>query len=303
LEQPFLWPLVERLAQDGLLHGRRMIYSSHNWEAPLKEQILERLGVPAAFRRHVAASIEQMERQICRRADLVLAVSAADAAHYRDLVGHGVRVQLVPNGTDRRPAPADWAERPCVKAFAGRQPMVFVGSAHLPNIEGFLNLVAGDGLGFLPPGQSIAVCGGASSGIFRSEVYQRHLAENANRVTFFDAVSDDDLAALQQAARGTLLPIQYGGGSNLKTAEALVLGKWIVATSTAFRGFESFQSGPGILIADTPGQFRAALLRAMNEAPPPVDAEEAARRDALHWDGCLRDSFYAEILESGEWSA
>lgn len=301
LEQPFLWPLVERLGQDGLLDGRRLIYSSQNWEAPLKDEILERRGVPLFHRRRIAVAIETMEAEICRHADLVLAVSEADAIRYRALVGAGIRVLVVPNGADRRTAPADWAERPCVAAFAGRQPLLFVGSAHLPNVEGFINLVAPHGLGFLPPGPSLAVCGSVSPGIFRAEAYQRHAAENEGRAAFHDSVSDEDLAALQQAARGTLLPIQIGGGSNLKTAEALVLGKWIVATTTAFRGFESFRSGSGVLIADTPEQFRAAMLQALNEEPPALDAAETARRDALHWDGCLRDSGYAEILTAPSW--
>jgi len=301
LEQPFLWPLVERLGQDGLLDGRRLIYSSQNWEAPLKDEILERRGVPAINRRHIAATIAGMEAAICRHADLVVAVSEADAARYRPLVQDGTRVLVVPNGADRRVAPVDWAERDCVAGFAGASPLLFVGSAHLPNVEGFITLVAAEGLDFLPPGPSLAVCGSVSPGIFRAEAYQRHLAQNEGRVVFHDSVSDDDLAALQQAARGTLLPIQIGGGSNLKTAEALVLGKWIVATSTAFRGFETFKSGTGILIADTPAQFREAMLQALNEEPPPLSEAEKARRDGLHWDGCLRDSGYAESLKAPSW--
>jgi len=301
LEQPFLWPLVQRLGQDGLLDGRRLIYSSQNWEAPLKDEILERRGVPAINRRHIAAAIAGMEADICRHADLVVAVSEADAARYRALVERGTRVLVVPNGADRRTAPSDWADRACVAAFKGHRPLLFVGSAHLPNVEGFVNLVAAEGLDFLPPGPSLAVCGSVSSGIFRAEAYQRHLAQNEGRVVFHDSVSDDDLAALQQAARATLLPIQIGGGSNLKTAEALVLGKWIVATSTAFRGFETFKSGTGILIADTPAQFREAMVQALNEEPPPLSEAEKARRDGLHWDGCLRDSGYAESLKAPSW--
>ena len=54
-----------------------------------------------------------------------------------------------------------------------------------------------------------------------------------------------------------LLPITYGGGSNLKTAEALLTGHPIIATAKAFRGCEVFTDMPGMIIAGN----RRGILR------------------------------------------
>ncbi|RZI55123.1 MAG: hypothetical protein EOP94_05475, partial [Zymomonas sp.] len=45
LEQPFMWPLVKRMRTEGVLGKARLVYSSHNFEAPLKRAILEGAGV------------------------------------------------------------------------------------------------------------------------------------------------------------------------------------------------------------------------------------------------------------------
>jgi hypothetical protein len=71
------------------------------------------------------------------------------------------------------------------------------------------------------------------------------------------------LDCLIENAACLLLPITYGGGSNLKTAEALLSGKPVIATSAAFRGFRQFADVPGVAIADDKTRFTAAMARAL----------------------------------------
>jgi hypothetical protein len=96
--------------------------------------------------------------------------------------------------------------------------------------------------------------------------------------------ADVDLASLVSLATVMLLPITLGGGSNLKTAEALLSGNAIVSTSYALRSFEEFRDLPRLTVADTATEFRAAILRAW-QAPleGPSDAERS-RLATLTWD-------------------
>jgi hypothetical protein len=71
------------------------------------------------------------------------------------------------------------------------------------------------------------------------------------------------------------LPIGYGGGSNVKTAEALAAGRPIVATGAAFRGFDEYRSLPSVTLADTPLAFEAAIRA--NPFPDAYDGRTTRR--------------------------
>ena len=86
------------------------------------------------------------------------------------------------------------------------------------------------------------------------------------------------------------LPIATGAGSNLKTAEALTLGKRVVATSIAMRGFENFLDAEGLMIADDPIAFRARLGQALRCPPLAIGEDARKAREALYWDRCFGDS-------------
>lgn len=283
LEHPFMWPLVRRWREDGRLGQPRLIYSSHNWEGPLKEKILLGAGVDASLSAAIAGQIEQMEKEICESADLVLAVSEEDAAMYRAVASGPVVV--APNGVGR--PPPSFAATGAARVFGSRPFLFYVGSAYPPNIQGFLNLVTPDGAYYVPPVMTFAVCGGVCDGIFRSPVYHRYVSGNSSRVQFFPNTSDSDLLTLKNACHAILLPIQEGGGTNLKTAEALASGKWVVTTSTALRGFEAYREASGVVVADTPADFRAAITDVLKRSALQLSDDERTRRDELYWDRAL----------------
>src|SRR3954469_24978314 len=165
-----------------------------------------------------------------------------------------------------------------------------VGSAYPPNIEGACRYVFRDGAFMVPPIKSLAVCGGVSNGILGHPSYQRFLTANSLRVDFFLEIEDSELWAVKAACHIVALPIDTGGGSNLKTAEALALGKWIVATSVAMRGYESFLDAEGLIIANEPATFRRSIAQTLRF--PPLQISEASRRarDAVYWDRCFEPS-------------
>jgi glycosyltransferase involved in cell wall biosynthesis len=101
-------------------------------------------------------------------------------------------------------------------------------------------------------------------------------------------LDDEDLAAVKSLAHEFLLPIGAGGGSNIKTAEALYSGKPVVCTSTALRGFEDYRALPEVIVADSPPKFQAAIRSVLGRKGR---AESVAGfrdvREGLTWEACL----------------
>jgi glycosyltransferase involved in cell wall biosynthesis len=293
LEQPFMWPLARRLRQRLGAARLPVIYSSHNIEAPLKQEIfLASRATPEASRR-IHDLVAETETDLSRSAALTVCVSAADRD--RHLAFGSATVIVVPNGVDRPPAttPRDTT----IRSIFGDNRFVFVaGSAYTPNVDGFCACVAKDGIFISPPSPSIAVCGGVARGIVAHPAYNRFAASNGSRVRFFPEIEDDELWAVKNACHAAMLPILSGGGSNLKTAEALALGKWVVATPKALRGFESFTNADGVILADARRSFGRALAHVLRM--PPLRISDVARkaRDDLYWDRVFATSTLSEEL-------
>ena len=100
LEQPFMWPLVERMRLDPDIARIPIIYSSQNWEAPLKFEMLVHSGVDRALARKVEARIDQLEREVIQASHLIFACSQRDAAIYQNIAPQK-RIIVVGNGVTR----------------------------------------------------------------------------------------------------------------------------------------------------------------------------------------------------------
>ena len=285
LEHPFMWPLASRiLSGAGKLP---LIYSSHNVEAPLKRSILLGAGVAADTSARIHDEIEKIELEACSHAELIICVSKSDRDYYAQRVSES-KIVVVPNGVDRPPARIPEDAEVC-RAFKGRF-LLTVGSAYPPNIQGACELVLRDGAFHSPPVKTLAVCGGLAEEMFRHPEYQRFAAANAARVQFFPSIEDDELWALKAAAAGFVVAVGSGGGTSLKTAEALALGKWVVANSVALRGFENFAAAEGVIRADNRREFRRAMAKVLRSDPIEISAQSRRARDALFWDRCFSDS-------------
>jgi glycosyltransferase involved in cell wall biosynthesis len=281
LEQPWLLPLVQRWKQEGRFGAAKLVYGSQNIEAPLKQAILAHYGIAEAGA--VADDIDRLERQASQEADLVLAVSASDQAQLSAMAGKPV--VLAANGI------AAWKASPeAVASWRRRLPStpfaLFVGSAHPPNISGFFQSL-GDSLGFLPPDRTICIAGSVGPQIVEHPEFRRWAPLNQSRVQVLGLLDDDALAAVKTLAHLFILPIHEGGGSNIKTAEALYSGKHVLGTPVGFRGFDDYLAMPGVHRAETPAAFRTQL-RALLDAPAlPADLGWQAQRQKLLWQHTL----------------
>ena len=268
IEQIYPWLGLAEIV-DRLEHRPRLVYSSHNVEAALKAETYARIGLPGARSDDVISEIRRAEADLTARADLVVAVTDADAAEFGRAGAR--RVVVAGNGADP-PVPAPRSEARWRRRFRRRgveQTLTFVSSAHLPNWHGFLDTV-GLGLAFLPATARVVLAGSLSE-LVRSRLGKPGTPAEvafARRSILTGRLGDAELAGLLAVSDVVLLPIVGGGGSNLKTAEALLSGRPVVGTSFAFRSYEKFRTAPGVRIADSPAGFRTAMLAALTDPFP-----------------------------------
>lgn len=283
IEQPWLLPLAERILRERGAHPPKLVYGSQNVEHGLKRAIFEQAGVHGAD--DVIAAIEALEVRATQRADLVLAVTRADAAV---LAAHRAGpVCYAPNGI------AGWqAERAKLEQWRAQLPKapwaLFVASAHPPNVQGFYACF-GDSLACVPPDSRVVVAGSVSEHVYRAACASRWAPINLSRLQLLGELADDDLAAVKTLAALYLLPITQGGGSNIKTAEAIYSRRPVVATSTSLRGYEDYATLPEITVADEVAAFRHAVMRRLLDEPPRADTgPDTPLREQLLWAHCLQ---------------
>lgn len=300
IEQPWFYPLAKRLQTEAALCKQAIIvFSSQNIEAPMKQQILEGAD-------HITVEaiqeISDLEQEAARNADLSVAVTDEDADILRS---YGARTVLTaPNGINPWSADPQLLERWRARLPQAPWPL-FVASAHPPNYTGFIASV-GDALACIPPGSRLVIAGGVGPHLERILLASPWGRLNAARLQILGVLDDDDLIAVKHLAHTFLLPIGGGGGSNIKTAEALYSGKPVICTSTALRGFERFRELPGISVADSPQTFQALLRSTLAQDLCPNSGLEVDRRlrQKLTWASSLAElPERVKSLLNKEWKA
>jgi hypothetical protein len=293
LEQPWLLPVVRRLRERGALGGFRLVYGSQNIEHPLKRSIFGQYRVTEG--EALLDAIKTLEAAAAREAVLVAAVTEDDARQLSQWTS--APVVLASNGV--QPWRSTARQRRRWQLRLGDAPFaLYVASAHPPNISGFCESF-GESLAPLSPLQRVVVAGTVAEHVARSDWFRRWEALNARRVHVVGVLDEPDLAALKDLAHTFVLPVTAGGGSNLKTAEALYAGRHVVATPWAMRGFEAFADLPGVTVVAPGLGFARAVADSLVQSLPSADARAAARRDRLTWSHTLGALMAAVATESG----
>ena len=292
VEQPWLWPLACKVKKLDGFNDIRLIYGSQNIEAPLKREILENYEITDID--DVITEIETLEQRAARDADVTIAVTQSDLD---TLIKWGAkRPLLARNGI------APWfASQQAISRWEARLPkapwILYVASAHPPNFTGFCQCI-GESLGCIPPDSRLVVAGSVCDHIYEQLASTRWSSLNLSRLELLGILSDDDLAAVKNLAHAFLLPIPHGGGSNIKTAEALFSGAYVIGTNSAFRGFETFLHLSEVTVAQNPSEFQKAIRETLSSLPnSPEDNRNS--RDDLQWDKCLEriPELVREVLE------
>ena len=255
LEHPYpyigLEPLLKRIER-----RPKIIYSSHNIEYSMKREIYKTLDVDPLEAKKMVKKIKNLEERLIKRADLVVTVSEDDAKIQRAIGAKNIVVAQ--NGISAStPTPKSIKHWQKYKKEHGIKKLaVFIASGHPPNWQGFTEMIGSD-TNFLPSGHKIALVGGVAD-YFANSIPQKN-SQFWKGIELIGRLDDSLLAGLIAESDLILLPITQGGGSNLKTAEAILSGKPIMATSYAFRSFEDYMNLSTLELADSKEEFKEGI--------------------------------------------
>jgi hypothetical protein len=287
IEHPWLFEFAQRYAKSVPGRAPFLLYGSANIEHQLKYAAL--IGHPAKAQAERYRDLALVcETNAIKNADGVCCVSEHDLKWTREIAdsSENINIQsvLAPNGVRARPSSITGIEK-ANKISQRRKFALYCASAHLPNVTGFFDIFR-DGIGSIAPDEALIVAGSAGAWIINDQRSHR-IAGLHGRVVNAGEVDEECIKGLLDTASAIILPITAGGGTNLKTAEALWAKKHVVATTTAMRGFEEFSGQPGIAIEDKPAKFQRALLNAMNAPEVVLSEDEAKSRDQVLWSSTL----------------
>ena len=227
----------------------RFVYSSQNDEFVMKCRMLA--GHPEHA--ELLATVREVEDFCLRTARLTVAVSEHDAnAFSRRPRTAGGPIIVVPNGADApgKPVPEDLV---CAEAVGARS-AVFVGSAHMPNVEalGLLRDVVAPAL----PDVEFHILGSVG----------RTAGTVPANIRIWDEVSSGLKTAILWRAAVALNPVYSGGGSNVKMSDYFAHGLPAVTSAFGLRGYpEAVRLF--VEVAER-GDFAAAVVRLLDRFPP-----------------------------------
>jgi sugar transferase (PEP-CTERM/EpsH1 system associated) len=191
------------------------------------------------------------ERRACERFDCVVAVSPAD----RDVMEqYGANnVHDIPTGVD-----TDFF-RPSKYNGRQRNNMVFTGSMDwLPNedaISYFIDEI------FPRIRQSIP---GVTLTVVGRNPYPALLARSKREPSIIVTGRVEDVRPYIDSATAYIVPLRIGGGTRLKIYEAMAMEKPIISTTVGAEGLP-VHDGRELLLADTPEEFAAAVVRTLSD--------------------------------------
>ncbi len=243
-----------------------IIYHTHNVEYLLRRV---RNGP------FIAMLTRWAEKALCRRCDLVTAVSPEDARAIEGL--YGVSPMVVPNGVDpdRFDVPPEEAARVAAKYGISGETVLFMGLPdYPPNTEAIEALVSRIFPAALRscPGLKMAMIGGRIS-------FRRDWLLNPG------SIPHTEVPAFVKACAVCVAPIRSGSGTRVKLLEYMAAERPIVSTTKGAEGLGAI-SGRHLLIADSDKDFVDGIIRLMRDPDLSANLGRQARlfvRDHFSW--------------------
>jgi glycosyltransferase involved in cell wall biosynthesis len=300
-QELYLWHHLDRLLDPAfrrrvreMVRGADIVLLEYSFWAHTVLHACREFGVPCVLTQHdvladqVAGSAllrrltSAMEAAALRRADHATVVSAQDAAHFAAL---GITAHVVANPADlARVRGAAEAPRALLHRHGFALPpgpiCFFVGSRFAPNIEAADRIRC---LACAVPEAGFVVAGGCAH------------PERSGNFAALGTVPDEALAALYAVADLVLAPLPHGGGSSLKTIEAMAAGKAVLGTRTAFRGLPVVH-GEAALIEDNMGRWPELIRETLTAPSRRASLAKAARILAEEFDAPRVFQAYLPLL-------
>ncbi len=295
IEQPFPYLGLKRLIDEHNIDCK-IVFGSQNIEAPMKEEILINAGYSQEDIQGAISKISELEKELSRVSDLTIACTELDLSKHKSMGAKNL--VLAPNGIKHLSVSSDAVRewRSTLDEKGIEKIVLFVGSAHPPNWVGFYDMV-GKSLGFIPQNTRIVIAGSICD-FFEKDIVPKKTLDIADATFWLRAysagrLSQKKLEALIEIADIIILPITEGGGSNLKTAEAILADKKVVCTDHAVRSFEWFKEFPNVWMANTKSDFQAAILSALGAQKVKRSPEQQEKAESVDWEHTLKRTMKA----------
>ena len=251
-DHPWLWNEAKKLKKR--FPNVKLIHSSHNIEFLLKSDLLNGLNQDA--RVEAVKYVRSVEEEIARECDLILCITELDKLWFQN---NGAKnVVCGNNGTQTTPQ----------RVVSPNRYALVIGSGHPPNVEGSIKYLY-DATEWMPENSRLIYVGSVCDSI-RGRIGKEINPVRNTEVILLGIRSNEDLNKLIASASVILLPIPYGGGSNLKTAEAISSGRPIVGTTKSFREFDNFVTSRNTIVVDEVDDFKEACFNFVEEKLPTV---------------------------------
>lgn len=271
------------MAEVPLLFGDRFIYSSQNNETQLKRKLL--VNHPQGSK--LVSWVERLERRAIECAAAVIAVSDDDALSLTQGVRTAGPIVTIRNGAEEPVCPSvdDFAR---VRSEVSSNSAVFLGSGHPPNIEA-VNFIV-ERLAPACPNIDFHIIGSVCSAV---------TARRGN-IRLWGVLDEACKAAVMQSCSIAINPMASGSGSNVKLADFLANGLYVVTTEFGQRGY------PGVIqehvsVVDL-GDFIPAVCSAVSRFQDEPEHAREARKEAFaeHLSMKALAKHYVEFLQGLE---
>ncbi|MCX9538429.1 glycosyltransferase, partial [Vibrio cholerae] len=238
----------------------------------------------------VVSKIEDIEIDLLNNSSSVIACTKSDAEQFLSLALADLQPIICPNGVSEFTKNSEVAilRNQLKKKLGDKKYALFVGSAYPPNAQGFWDNL-GHSMGWLSMDEFIFSVGGCSNILEHFMPKNRDISSyvNFDKIKRLGFVTDNELTALIQEASVIILPISDGGGSNLKTAEAILSGKPVVATKMACRGYDRIAEYSNFSIREPGTDFINEVKRYLQLVPDELSVKELELRKEVTWEHAL----------------
>ena len=183
IEQPFLFPLVERALASVTTTSftkPKVILSSQNEESKLKYHLADMPGGLGVFDVTLFDRAEEIESKALAHADLVVCISDEEAARLR---AQGIDALYLPATTAMNFSQKIGPNKPGSRSKPAEPYIAYAASSYWPNVEGFYDMF-GDGLGFLRAHERLKVAGSVGEAIFKDSRFEARRSINEARADF-----------------------------------------------------------------------------------------------------------------------
>ncbi len=259
-------------------HGRgvpRLVFDDHNAEYVLQRSAFQSdMRKPTRWHGALYSWVQwqklmRYERRVLLAHDAIAAVSQADARALQRLAPHK-EIVVVPNGVDTQ----EYAPPPQPLPRSTGEGLVFTGKMdYRPNVDAalwFAQEILPGVRTELPQARFVIV--GQQPHARLTALQSREDVVLTGRV--------DDVRPYIARAAVYVAPLRMGGGTRLKVLQAMSMAASIVSTTLGCEGL-AVQSGREVLLADTPRDFAAAVIRLVRDSALRQQLGAHARQKAV----------------------